>query len=253
MDNWRRRALTALLLLAIVGCASSGSDPSPQPAESSPEVSTVTAESIRQREIEQHVDKIMDKATIAELWITPALRFLTERRGGELVGLEHRLKTRQSVTRKLSSEIAESPDTPLVRLRIEDAVRYTIVIEDVPPGHHDESIHEILEIMDGVGHDVSWVKNFWPEADDYSGVNSVLMAPNGTFWELQFHTPESLATKEKTHVYYEEFRLPSTSIERKRELFETMAKYWEEVSIPEGILEPGSLHETEELRQRPPP
>ena len=216
-------------------------------------VPTVTAEAIRQREIEAHVDKIMDKATAAELWITPALKFLTLRRGGELVGLEDRLKTRQSVTRKLNARIAEDPAAPLVRLRIEDAVRYTIVIEDNPLGHHDESIHEILEIMDGVGHDVSWVKNYWPKADDYSGVNAVLMAPNGTLWELQFHTPQSLATKDKTHTLYEEYRLPSTPLERKQELFEKMAALWEDVPVPQGILEPGSLHETEEVRQSSPP
>lgn len=251
--RWLGSAPWLALLLATTSCASSGAGSSAPPEETSQPVPTVSAKSIREREIDQHVDKIMDKATAAEQWITPALRFLTDRRGGELDGLENRLKTRQSVARKLSTEIAENPDTPIVRLRIEDAVRYTIVIEDEPPGHHDDSIHEILEIMDGVGHDVSWVKNYWPPGDDYSGVNAVLMAPNGTLWELQFHTPQSLTTKEKTHAYYEEYRLPSTSIERKRELFQTMAKLWEEVPIPEGILEAGALHETEELRQSTPP
>lgn len=244
------RALLLATILLLGGCAGGALGPatSDRPASASTAVTSPT-----EGEIEIYVDELMEKAGSAEVWITPALSYLTQRRDGELVGLEHRLKSRQSLTRKVSTRVAEYPDTPLDRLLVEDAVRYTIVIEDEPLGHHDGSIHEILEIMDGIGHQVSWVKNYWPRGDDYSGVNCVLRAPNGTFWELQFHTPRSLAAKNETHVLYEEYRLESTPIERKRELFHSMAGIWETVPVPEGILEPGSLHQVEQIRRAPPP
>ena len=244
--------LLATLLVVATGCASGGAvGPSDEPKATSP--TSASEISDRQQQLAAYVDELMEKAAEAELWITPTLQFLTQRRGGRLEGLEYRLKTRESLTRKVSTLAAENPDLPLEQIPIDDAVRYTVVIEDEPPGHHDDSIHEILEIMDGIGHDVTWVKNYWPRGDDYSGVNTVLTAPNGTVWELQFHTPASLQTKDETHVYYEEYRLLATPIERKRELFQVMADLWETVPIPVGILQPGSLHPAEEILQHSPP
>lgn len=246
----RRFDKTQLLALTFTLAACAGST-GPESPESLSEPTTLDA--VQQGAIEVRVEELMTKARAAEVWITPALTYLTRERGGELEGLENRLKSRSSLTRKLSTRTAEYPDTLLERMLVEDAIRYTIVIEDQPQGHHDRSIHEILAILSGVGHEIGWVKNYWPPGDDYSGVNCVLRAPNGTFWELQFHTPQSLAAKQQTHELYEEYRLDSTPLERKRELFETMTEVWKTVPVPVGILESGSLHASEQIRKDPPP
>jgi len=251
MKRWFVSTFLATLLVVVAGCASSGAGPSDEPRAAPP--TSASGVSGQQRHLAAYVDELLEKAAEAELWITPTLQFLTRRRGGHLEGLEYRLKTRKSLARKVSTLAAENPNLPLEEIPIDDAVRYTVVIEDEPPGHHDDSIREILEIMDGIGHEVTWVKNYWPRGDDYSGVNTVLTAPNGTVWELQFHTPASLRTKDETHVYYEEYRLLATPIDRKHELFQTMADLWEDVPIPVGILQPGSLHPAEEIRQHSPP
>lgn len=206
-----------------------------------------------ERKIEAYTDQVMQRATEAELWITPALEFLTSRRSGELVDLEYRLKARDSVVRKLRAALIEAPETPVSRIPIQDAVRYTIVIDDAPPGHHDRSVHEILEIMEGVGHEVIEVKNYWPPGDDYSGINAILTAPNGTFWELQFHTPESLQAKNSVHSMYEVYRLASTPLEERQQLFAAMTRVWDEVTIPVNVLTPGSVHAVEEIKFRSPP
>lgn len=219
----------------------------PEP-ESSFELS-LTAE----RKIEAYTDEVMQRATEAELWITPALEFLTSRRSGELVDLEYRLKARDSVVRKLRQALIEAPETPISRIPIDDAVRYTIVIDDEPPGHHDRSVHEILEIMEGVGHEVFEVKNYWPPGDDYSGINAILSAPNGTVWELQFHTPGSLQAKDSVHSMYEMYRLASTPLEERQRLFAAMKQVWDKVTIPVNVLTPGSLHTAEEIKLRSPP
>ena len=43
--------------------------------------------------------------------------------------------------------------------------------------------------------------------DGYQGINSVFISEGGLPFELQFHTPESIAVKEEEcHVSYEKFR-----------------------------------------------
>ena len=65
------------------------------------------------------------------------------------------------------------------------------------------------------------VKNFWGPGDGYQGINSVFVY-NGIPFELQFHTPESFATKElECHPSYERFL--TTDDSRKA------IQYWEEV------------------------
>ena len=206
-----------------------------------------------QREILSHAAEIMTDAVEAERWITPSLRYLTEVRGGRLEGLENRLKKRDSLVRKIYTRWSEDRSVEPSDIAIDDAVRYLLVIDDTPPGHTDRSIREILTIMGGIGHSIVQIKNYWPRGDDYSGINSVLVAPNGTTWELQFHTEQSLGAKNRVHPLYEVYRLPETPIVTKRELYEEMAEIWEEIPIPEGILEPGSLHPKEEIIQHPPP
>ena len=234
--------------LVLAACASS-TDPASLDSISR----SIVRDTAAQRAVEARVDDLMRSARDAEVWLTPALTFLTHERDGKLVGLDNRLKSKSSLTRKLTARAAEYPDTSLERLLVEDAIRYTIVLEDEPSGHHDRSIREILATMGGLGNEIAWVKNYWPRGDDYSGVNCVLRAPNGTFWELQFHTPRSLAARKQNHDLYEEYRLESTPLERKRELFETMTEIWETVPIPAGILEPGSLHPSEQIRKDLPP
>jgi hypothetical protein len=43
----------------------------------------------------------MEKAIDAESWITPALTYLAELQQGEMLGLEFRLKSRESTIRKI--------------------------------------------------------------------------------------------------------------------------------------------------------
>ena len=52
------------------------------------------------------------------------------------------------------------------------------------------------------------VKNFWGPGDGYQGINSVVVTAAGFPFELQFHTPESIAMKEEEcHACYELFRV----------------------------------------------
>ncbi len=184
--------------------------------------------------------------------VTPLLREIAERRGGDLAGLEHRFKSRDSLERKIAAALAGDPGLWAGDAVIDDALRYTVRVGDTPAGHHVRVIREILSAFESRGHRVVKVKNYWPGGDTYSGVNSVLLAPGGLSWELQFHTPLSLATKSRTHPLYEVYRLPATDAARRRELFAEMAALWFSIPIPAGILRPGVLHPRDEVILRRP-
>jgi hypothetical protein len=242
------------LLLVLAGCASSGVGPStaidgwPTALDDELDVSSEV-----QKEILDYADEVLADAAEAERWITPSLEYLTEVRGGRLEGLDNRLKKRESLIRKIYTRWNKDRSMDPREVKIEDSVRYLLVVNDSPPGHTDRSVRQILEIMQGIGHQVVLIKNYWPRGDDYSGVNGVLRAPNDTLWELQFHTDDSLAAKKEVHPLYEVYRSPDTSIDKKRDLFSQMARVWEIVPIPDGILSPGSLHPQEEILQKTPP
>jgi hypothetical protein len=154
--------------------------------------------------------------------------------------------------RKLKDLSRESSE-PLTLSSIEDLLRFTIRIDDTPPGHYVHSIRQILLELERQGYKVIVVKNYWPPEDDYSGVNTVMLNSEGLRWELQFHTSSSLAAKEEGHVLYERMRSLDTPVETQRELFEELADRWDEVPMPNRVLEPQALHESEVIQGRSPP
>jgi len=185
--------------------------------------------------------------------VTPLLQELAVQYGGEMIGLHHRLKTQSSTERKLNTIRTEVPGTPVSALTINDSLRYTMRVDDDPPGRHVAAIQTVLSALEDRGYAVVVIKNYWPRGDNYSGVNTVLSHPSGVRWELQFHTGDSLRVQQETRAQYEELRLVATPVERKRELFDDMARAWDDVVIPTDILIPESLHPKEEIITRPRP
>lgn len=203
--------------------------------------------------VETYAARLIAQARHHEPSVTPLLLSLADEVGGEMVKLEHRFKTRESCERKIRAALAEDPTATVESIEIHDALRYTMRVDDTPPGRHVEAIRRTLAALEEAGHSVAWLKNYWPPDDNYSGVNTVMNAPDGFPWELQFHTTESLRVQAETRASYEELRRVDTPVDRQRELFDAMTRAWNEVAIPEGILEERSLHDHEEIRTRPRP
>ena len=200
-----------------------------------------------------YADELLALAIEAEPWITPALSYLAELQQGEMIGLEFRLKSRDSIIRKIETRMQERGYARPRDVPIRDSLRFTMQFGDQPAGHHNQSVAYVLATMENLGHTVVTVKNYWPRGDDYSGINTILRAPNGIAWELQFHTVGSFELKMSSHKTYEEVREPGTSAQRRQELFYEVAGEWESVPIPADILVPGSLHPLEEVILRPVP
>ena len=204
--------------------------------------------------VQVRADQLIAQAQAEEPQVTEILTALATELGGELYGLDNRLKTRDSLVRKIETKLHEDPAIEHPgEAWIKDALRYTLLVSDQPQGAHVAAIRTILTRLEARGYRVAQVKNYWPRGDNYSGTNCVLSAPSGLTWELQLHTPLSLKTKSLGRDSYEELRLVTTPVARKRALFDQMLLPWKKVPIPAGILEPGALHPTEKIIQIPRP
>jgi hypothetical protein len=133
------------------------------------------------------------------------MKDLAGKYGTKLESLEFRLKSQESLTRKVASEaIDKNISVSEAASQIGDANRYTMVAD---PANYRSSAESVANDLKSQGYDVG-VKNYWQEGSNYKGINMALTDPAGNKIELQFHTAESLTLKEGlNHPLYEEYRV----------------------------------------------
>lgn len=169
---------------------------------------------------------------------------------GEMVGLEYRFKSEESLTRKINDQ-SNRIERALIKLGkapvqasktaldetvsgINDSLRYTI---SFPKERYYSAFEKTVASLERQGYKVAAINDFWQKAGTtfdtgYRGINATLISPNGQKFELQFHTPESFKLKMETHSLYEEVRLPTTPKTRKDELRKLQIEMANKISIP---------------------
>jgi hypothetical protein len=91
---------------------------------------------------------------------------------------------------------------------IADAVRYTF---QYPAERYTEAVHAHIERLWGEGHTELTVRNCWA-CDTWKGISSSWQdRKTGQLFEVQFHTPESLAARDLTYPAYRRLRDAATS------------------------------------------
>lgn len=141
--------------------------------------------------------QLLDRAQRAEPQITEDLVDIAKMTDTKLAGTRFRLKTLESLTRKVSQE-------PTAKMR--DVVRFT-AISDVENMVKD--VNAFIAELDKRGYTVSAVKNYWINpSNPYNGINANFITPKNYEFELQFHTKESFDLKNgPLHEVYEKFRV----------------------------------------------
>lgn len=253
MRSRARWFLCFLLATAGAGCGSAQEPSSHATAPTTSPTSSAPARPVADP-VAARASELVAGAEAVEPGVTPVLVAVARDLDGEMIKLEHRLKTRASTERKLRKLMAEArAPVPPERIELDDLLRYTIRFDDQPAGHYMESSNETLRRLESQGHVVTRVKNYWPAGDNYSGIHAILRASSGLLWELQFHTSASLAVQVRTRDWYEELRREETPAPRKRELFEQMTRVWNDVPIPKGSLDKARNHPRADIVQRPTP
>jgi len=182
--------------------------------------------------------QVANKVAEFEPDITSKIKNIAEQVGGTMQGLQHRLKTEESLARKIEADAKDyDGDYEKAGQKVSDAVRYTMTLDS---DNYTSGVTKTLDSLRDEGLQVSRVKNFWQKGDDYQGINAKVKHPAGFEFELQFHTPQSLEMKERVHGLYEE-RRTSSDPKRQYKLYSRTARLVNRLVAPAGILAVGEL------------
>ncbi|MDJ1131840.1 ATP nucleotide 3'-pyrophosphokinase [Streptomyces iconiensis] len=182
-------------------------------------------------------DTYLARARAAERSISPQVRAAARRSGAELVGFDHRLKSADSLKRKVAGSLREAPGQTAEEAlaRLNDSIRYTLQWEDA---RYTWGVASASSTLADWGNDSLKWSNTWSRERAYKGINSAWRSPrSGHPFEVQFHTPASKRAQETTHKLYEEQRLPGTPPDRVRDLQAQQGAVFAAVPVPEGARE----------------
>lgn len=173
-------------------------------------------------------------AKAKEPQMTALMQKCASEAGGEMVGLDFAVKGEGSLTRKITSEIKDKGITAEeAAASMKDVNRYTMQLNEK---NFTNGFNGTMKSLQDNGYEVVRVKNSLAKEDaEYRGINCNIKSPDGSIWELQFHTAKSLEIKEVNHKLYEEQRLDTTSKARKTELGEQMIKNAKSIPTPDNV------------------
>ncbi len=190
---------------------------------------------IAERDISRSLLRVVDGRLVS---FDDAMLGIDASAGGDLAGFAARRKTLTSLSRKIATdqEVAGLANPPrlasadVFAKEIGDTVRYTVRFSE---DEYWAGVRRATqELVDGGNVPVKW-KPTW-DSPIYRGLNTNWRAPNGTLFEVQFHTPTSFVTKELNHSAYDVARLLTTSAERRALLEAEMAARTAAVRVPPG-------------------
>lgn len=175
---------------------------------------------------------ILAEARKIEPAVTRAVTGAVSAHGGQMYGLEYRVKGEGSLTRKIKSVVQETGMSPeeVGRTQIRDAVRYTALFDNDNYLKGATAVQQSLKDQGWEQYDHQF-KNYWKPGDAYDGYNCVFVNDKGFKIELQFHTPQSIQTKEKSHALYEKARVLPPGPEYSK-LTQQMVDLWGQVPKP---------------------
>lgn len=172
-----------------------------------------------------------DRAVQSEPLISSAVKQIAQNNNMDIMGFQYRLKTKESFLGKIRRNYRKDKNN----FEINDIVRYTL------GANNDDLTNKILKCIDefdNMGYNTVVVKNFWlDDSNPYNGINTIVKAPNGQKFEIQYHTEKSFDLKNgKMHELYEKQRVISDEFsEEYIKLTDEMFKLADELEVPKGI------------------
>lgn len=172
---------------------------------------------------------IRQRSEAVEPAITGLMQNIGTQVGGEFAQLNQRLKSTDSLARKIDADAEKQFDGDRAKAasEISDAIRYTMT---VPDDSYTDGVLATTKALEANGFKLR-TKNFWESGDPYDGVN-IKAEKNGVKVEIQLHTPASLKTKTKElHDIYEGYRKEVNNNKRKTS-WDSMVKIARKIPRP---------------------
>ena len=189
-------------------------------------------------EPDKHQADALSKEKLAEIAkveraITKDMKRMAKESDGYLDGLEFRLKSQESLARKIISDsISEGISLRRAADKINDILRYTTIFDDESFVENYETMNKLLNSGE---YGIIKVKNSWPLPVPYKGVNTTL-EKDGVSFEMQYHTKESFDLKNgELHKLYEKSRRDGISEEEKLKIDKEMFELSKKLKPPKGI------------------
>ncbi|MEQ7777603.1 XopAD/skwp family type III secretion system effector, partial [Xanthomonas sp. WHRI 8356] len=156
---------------------------------------------VQPQDIAVQAQALLGRARQMEPQVTDMLQRIAARHGGQLAGTQHQLKSYGSLQEKLKQRVALKKQTlEEAAAGVNDALRYSVVLE---PQDFTAGLRATLAALDDQGHArVKLTNQFTDYPPVFKAINVTLRSPDGALWEIQFHTPETFALKERFHDLY---------------------------------------------------
>lgn len=177
---------------------------------------------------------ISKHASMAEPGLTATLAAIVRKyRVVSLVGLDERLKSVESMSRKVAGAISGLGVEPVSLVEalgsLNDAVRYTAVI---PDALFEKAANSIMADKYRLNLVHVRTKNTFGR-NGYQGCNTTWRGPGGLLFEVQFHSPQSWAATRSTHELYERKRV-EVDAKKRRQYAARIARVYATVQKPPG-------------------
>lgn len=153
--------------------------------------------------------------------------------------LEFRMKSPASLASKIESRILVDPTaTPReITARLTDFVRYTVVTPT--PERVTSAAQETLDGLVAKGWDVREIEHSFVNGNPYKGLHSIVVHHGDTDQavELQFHSEDGAAIKDRFHHDYETLRDQMQPFADRAAAHKTMVDAWSTVPTPPGLVD----------------
>ena len=173
----------------------------------------------------------------------------------EIVGIEHKFKTEESLTQKLTSKVKADITNFLIEglteneaieksinLRAKqnnDTLRYTFLFSNEK---YVFAFKQTLNFLVRQNYKIpeKRVWNAWKNVgtvfdNGYRGINITIVSSQHQKFELQFHTEESFDLKRKTHKLYKQIKLNTISSLTKEKIKTELVEMAQEIQTPNGV------------------
>ena len=199
---------------------------------------TLTPEGkLRYSKSDKLASSIYNNSIRLEPKITKDVSAAIKNSGAEIYGLDHKLKTKESLSRKISTDSKEKNiSLNKAAKAINDAIRYTSIAND---NNYVSSYYSVNRKLQNKGYTEIKCKNYFnlykQGKAKHKQITSVFSDKHGNVFEIQFQTPSSIKAKELKTPLYEEARRSGISASRKKQLIKQMERLSEKVNDPRGV------------------